>query len=181
MDVAKIFSLLSQGKIISLNSKEYQEYALYLANENNFDEVDSLVRKIGYNLVGENGYYYMSKKEQMDSKERIAFVKEHKDIILAIAIIRLLHPRKDRGASITFTETVAEYEAYKRNDFTILEKLKRLSSSKNHTNEKAMIEQMFLLLKKGNVIERISSDNDNNYKILDAIEYYISIVEKIEK
>lgn len=181
MDIANVFSILSQGKIISMNSKEYEEYAYFLANDNSFEEMDELVRKIGYNLIRENGYFFMSKKEQMDSKERALFVKEHKDIILAIAVIRSLHPRKDRGASISFIETAAEYEAYKRNDSSILEKLKRLSSTKSYENEKVMLEQMFLLLEKGNVIEKISSGNDNDYKILDAIDYYITIVDKIEK
>jgi len=181
MDIAKAFRLLSQGKIISMNSKEYEEYAYYLANDNNFEEIDELVRKIGYNLVRENGYFYMSKKDQMDNKERITFVKEHKDIILAVAIIRVLHPRKDRGASISFIETAAEYEAFKRNDSNILEKLKRLSSTKNYENEKVMLEQMFSTLEKGNVIEKVSSSNDNDYKILDAIDYYLTIVDKVEK
>lgn len=181
MDIEKVFSVLSQGKIISMNSREFEEYAYFLADENHFDEMDEIVRKIGYNLIGENGYFYMSKKEQMDSKERIAFAKDHKDIILAIAIIRLLHPRKDRGASISFIETAAEYEAYKRNDSTILEKLRRLSPIKNYENEKIMLEQMFSLLEKANVIEKTSFGNDNDYKILDAIEYYISIVDRVEK
>lgn len=181
MDIAKTFSMLSRGKIISMNSKVYEEYAYFLANENNFEEMDEIIRKIGYTLIGENGYFFISKKDQMDSKERAMFVKEHKDIILAIAITRLLHPRKDRGSLISFIETAAEYEAYKRNDITILEKLKRLSSTKNYENEKVMLEQMFLLLEKANVIEKIAPNNDNDYKILDAIEYYISIVDKLEK
>ena len=70
MDIANVFSILSQGKIISMNSKEYEEYAYFLANDNSFEEMDELVRKIGYNLIRENGYFFMSKKEQMDSKER---------------------------------------------------------------------------------------------------------------
>jgi len=181
MDIASVFSVLSQGKIISMNSKEYEEYALFLANDNEFEEMDELVRKIGYNLIRENGYFFMSKKAQMDSKERALFAKEHKDIILAVAIVRSLHPRKDRGASISFIETAAEYDAYKRNDSSILEKIKRLSPTKNYENEKVMLEQLFSLLEKANVIEKIYSGNNNDYKILDAIEYYLTIVDKIEK
>ncbi|KIM08093.1 MAG: hypothetical protein KU29_05420 [Sulfurovum sp. FS06-10] len=181
MDIASVFSILSQGRIISMNSKEYEEYAYFLANDTNFEEMDEIVRKIGYNLVRENGYFYMSKKDQMDSKERALFAKEHKDIILAVAIIRTLHSRKDRGASISFIETAAEYEAHKRNDSTIIDKIKRLSSTKNYKNEKVMLEQMFYLLEKGNVLEKISTGNDNDYKILDAVDYYINIVDKVEK
>ena len=34
-----VFNLLSQGKIISMNSKEFAEYAYFLAKVSNFDEV----------------------------------------------------------------------------------------------------------------------------------------------
>lgn len=181
MDIANVFSLLSLGIIISSNSKKYEEYANFLANDTNYEEMNEIIGKIGYNLIRENGYFYMSKKEQMDAKERDLFLKDHRNIILAIAILRVFYPRIDRGASISFIETAAKYDGYKKNDATITDKIKRLSLAKNYENEKNMLEQIFILLEKSNVLEKIYVRHDNEYKVLDAIEYYINIVDKVEK
>jgi len=181
MDIAKVFELLSQGEIISKNSKAHQEYSKFLLNDSDFDEANEAFRKIGYILIGQNGYFYLSKKSNMTSTDSNRFIQKHKDIIMSIAILRTLFQRLDIGSEISFLETVVEYEAHKKNDSTIKNKIMWLSYLKNKEDEKSMLEQMFKNLEKHSIIEKVNINNENNYILLNAIDYYISIIEKTEK
>lgn len=180
MDIASIFKELSQGKIISSASKDYKEHVYFLLDEDCFNETSKVLDAIGYTLIGENGYFYMSKKGSMSVDEIDLFISKHKDSIIAISLLRQLFPRLDRGSTISFMSVASEYEAYKKNDSTIKDKMESLSWSKNKDDEKAMLEQVFKYLEKNYIIEKIEQNNENDFKVLDAIDYYINIVELAE-
>jgi len=57
MEIKDVFEVLSKGVIISTNSKKYENFAKFLSIEENFEELDKAVAKLGFYLVGENGYF----------------------------------------------------------------------------------------------------------------------------
>ena len=181
MDIAKAFEILSQGKIISSNSATYSELSNMLLNNNFFEELDELVDKIGYKLIGEDGYFYMAKKARLNTTEQQLFINRHRDLIVAIAFLRQLYPRLDKGSIIYFTETVANYANAKNDDSSIKDMLLNFSWMKNKDDEKVMLEQLFKHLEDKNIIEKVQENNTDKYKILDAINYYLSIVDLVEK
>lgn len=180
MDIAKAFEVLSQGKIISSNSSQYTELVNMLLTDNFFDEVNELVNKIGFRLIGENGYYYMTKKKKMSFTEQELFINRHRTLIVAIAFLRRLYPRLDRGNVISFIDTVVNYGNVKSDDSSIRDQLIFCSRTPNKEDEKTMLEQLFKHLEDRNVIEKVQVNNTNQYKVLDAVNYYLTIVDSIE-
>jgi len=181
MDITKAFEILSQGKIISANSSQYNNLANMLLNDSFFNELNDLINKIGYRLNGEGGYFYISKKGKLNATEQQAFVNKHRDLIVAIAFLRHIYPRLDRGNVISFVDTVAQYGNIKRDNTNITEELKYIVWNKNKHDEKEMMEHLFKLLEAKGVIEKVQEDNTDKYKILDSINYYLAIVDSIEE
>jgi hypothetical protein len=181
MDIAKAFEILSQGKIISANSSSYVELANMLLDDSFFDELKDVLDTIGYRLIGEDGYYYITKKGKLNVTQQQSFIQTNKDVIMAIAFLRELYPRLDSGSSIFFLQTVSEYVNAKKENETIKDKLGYLSFIKNDEDEKEMLEQLFRYLENKNIIEKESINNTDKYKVLNAVSYYISIVESVEK
>jgi hypothetical protein len=181
MEIAKVFDELSKGKIISSNANKDIEFSNLLINEDFFNEMNSVVDKIGYKLIGENGYYYLSKKSRLTTQEHNSFIAAHKDVILAISFLTQLNSRLDKKSIISYIDTIATYSSIKANDSTIKDKLTHLSWMKNKDDDRDMIEQLFKNLEKVGVIEKINSKNSNEYKVLDAFAYYIAIVDTLEK
>lgn len=180
MDIAKAFEVLSQGKIVSANSYQYSELSNMLLSDSYFDELNEVVNKIGYRLISQSGYFYISKKGKLNTQEQQAFISRNSDLIVAIAFLRQLYPRLDRGSVISFIDTVTNYGNTKINDSSIQEKLKYFSWIKNKEDEKVMLEQLFKHLEDKSIIEQIQENNTDKYKVLDAMNYYLSIVDSIE-
>lgn len=180
MDLAKAFEILSQGKIISTNSSEHNELANMLLTDSFFEELDTLINKIGYRLMGESGYFYISKKAKLNATEQQLFINRNRDLIIGIAFLRQLYPRLDRGDIISFINTIVSYENVKRDDSSIREKLSFPSYIKNREDERVMLELLFKHLEEKSVIEKVYESNTDKYKVLDSINYYLSIVDSIE-
>ena len=180
MEIATAFEVLSQGKIISINSKKYSEHARLLQDEEMFDTLYEAASTLGYILNGENGYFYLSKKGQMKKDELEAYLTKHKDAILAISILRQLYPQIDRGSHLKYTEFITEYEMQKKEDSSIQNRLNMLVSGKGNVDLKSAIDALFDRLKKFDLIERVHNNDQDTYKVLDAIEYYIKIIELSE-
>lgn len=181
MDIAKAFEILSQGKIISANSSSSVELANMLLDDSFFDELKDILDTIGYRLIGEDGYYYISKKNKLTVVEQQNFIQTNKDIIMAISFLRELYPRLERGSNIYFLQTIAEYVSAKKENDAIREKLGYFSFVKNKKDEKEMLEQLFKYLESKNIIEKENVDNSDKYRVLNSLSYYISIVESVEK
>lgn len=181
MDLAKAFEILSLGRIVSCNSSQYREISNMLLGEAFYEELRNLVDKIGYRLVGENGYFYMTRCKKMTTTELDNFINKHRELIVSIAFLRRLYPRLDRGSIISFVDTVGNYVNTKRDDTSIQGQLVYCSKSKNIDDEKSMMEMMFKQLEGRDIIERLQSDNADQFKVLDAINYYLSIVDSVEQ
>lgn len=180
MDIAKAFEILSQGKIVSTNSSQYSSLANMLLSDSFFNELNDLLNQIGYRLIGDSGYFYMAKKGKLNATEQQSFISRNRDLIVAIAFLRQLYPRLDRGNVISFTDTVGNYVNTKRDDSSIKDKLIYFSWIKNKEDEKGMMEQLFKHLEDKNIVEKVEDSNTDKYKILDSINYYLSIVDSIE-
>jgi len=180
MDIASVFEVLSQGKIISSNSKKYSDYTRHLMDEEIFDEFYAAASTLGYILHGEGGYFYLSKKGQMSKDEMEAYISKHKDAILAISILRQLRPQLDRGSIIVYTDLIHEYKMQEREDSSIQNRLNILVSGKGNVDLKSAFDALFERLKKFDLIESVGDNDQDRYKVLDAIDYYIKIIEVSE-
>ena len=181
MDLTKAFEILSQGKIISTNSSQHSELANMLLTDSFFQEFDELINKIGYRLIGESGYFYISKKSKLSATEKQLFINRNRDLIIGIAFLRQLYPRLDRGDALSFVSTISSYENVKREDSSIRDKLAFPSYIKNKDDERTMLDMLFKHLEEKGIIEKVYESNTDKYKVLDSINYYLSIVDSIEE
>jgi hypothetical protein len=170
---SQIFGILSKGVIISINSDKYHEMANYLSIDENFEAFNETINEIGYRVVGENGYFYLSKNEKLENSEVENFISFHKKTIVAIAILKQIYPLIASGDIISFTDFIVEFE--KKSNSDIEDKLNYLFSS----DKKTQIEEFFKLLEKNFIIEKISQKDKNSYKVLNSINYFIKIVESV--
>jgi len=180
MDIASVFEILSQGKIISSNSKKYSEYTRHLMDEEIFDAFYEAASTLGYILHGEGGYFYLSKKGQMNKEEIESYITKHKDAILAISILRQLRPQLDRGSYIVYTDLIHEYKMQVKEDSSIANRLNMLVSGKGNVDLKSAFDALFDRLRKFDMIERVGDNDQDKYKVLDAIDYYIKMIELSE-
>jgi len=170
---SQIFDILSKGVIISINSDKYHEMANYLSIDENFEAFNETINEIGYKVVGENGYFYLSKNEKLENSEVENFIAFHKKTIVAIAILKQIYPLIASGDIISFTDFIVEFE--KKSNSDIEDKLNYLFSS----DKKTQIEEFFKLLEKNFIIEKISQKDKNSYKVLNSINYFVKIVESV--
>jgi hypothetical protein len=162
-----IFDILSKGIIISTNSSKFIKEARWLLDEENFNSFNSLLNRLGFYLVGERGYFYLSK--ELKSSEEEKFLNAHKNIILAIALLKRVFLHLDKGHKI------------KKSDF-----IKRFESKKDEAIVRALFDsddlieitdKLFNLLEKNYVLERVSKQDE--YLVLNSIDYYLDIVDAI--
>ena len=157
---SQIFDTLSKGVIISINSDKYHDMANYLSIDENFEAFNETINEIGYKVFGENGYFYLSKNEKLENSEVENFIAFHKKTIVAIAILKQIYPLIASGDVISFTDFIVEFE--KKLNPDIEDKLNYLFSS----DKKTQIEELFKLLEKNFIIEKISQKDKNSYKVL---------------
>ncbi|MDQ7067461.1 MAG: hypothetical protein Q9M40_05550 [Sulfurimonas sp.] len=170
----EVFKILSRGVIVSINSQKYLEIAKYLMIDENFEELKNLVKKLGFRLNGENGYFYLSKNEDMNEAERNSFLNNHKNILIAIAILKQLFPFIDRGEILKQTDFIVNYK--QKNDALLEQKFEYIFKSKDL---KDVVEKFFDLLEKSYILEKKDSDSKDEYLVLSSIEYYTKIVQSV--
>ena len=163
-----IFDILSKGVIISTNSSKFKNEAMYLLDEENFKSFNELLNRLGFYLVGENGYFYLSKDLKADEEEK--FFNAHKDIILAIAQLKKVFVHLDKGHKIKKSEFIKRFDSKK--DERIIKALF------NSDDVIEITDKLFNLLEKNFVLEAKSKDE---YLVLNSIDYYLDIVNSIEE
>ena len=176
MELKEVFSVLSKGVMVSLNSKRYFEVANYLNIEENFKEASEVFEKIGFNLIGENGYFYLAKNEGLKANEIESFINTHKRLFVALSILKSLFPYLDSSQTIKQSQFLAKLT--QKEDDLILQKLHYLFGQKDL---KSLTEELFTLLQKHYVIEKVDLKNKDEYIVLNALAYYLDILEGIQE
>ena len=154
-----IFDILSKGIIISSNSSKFKDEAMWLMDDDNFNNLNSTLNRLGLYLVGENGYFYMSKDLKCDEMEK--FFNHHKALILAIAQLKKVFVHLDKGHKIKKSEFIKRFESKK--DEKIIKALF------NTDDLMEITEKLFNLLERNFVIESKSTDE---YMVLNSINYH---------
>ncbi len=175
MELKEVFSVLSKGVMVSLNSKKYFEVANYLGIEENFKEASEIFEKIGFNLIGENGYFYLAKNEALHSNEIESFINTHKRVFVALSIIKSLFPYLDVGQTLKLSDFLAKLS--QKEDEHIRQKLAYLFDQKDR---KSAAEELFALLEKHYILERNDIKDKDTYKVLNSLNYYLEILEGIK-
>jgi len=163
-----IFEILSKGIIISSNSSKYKDESMYLLDDDNFNSFNTLLNKIGFYLIGENGYFYLSKDLKADEEEK--FFNAHKNIILAIAQLKKVFVHLDKGHNIKKSEFIKRFDSKK--DEKIIKYLF------NTDDLMEITEKLFNMLEKAYVIEM---KNKDEYLVLNSIDYYLDIVNSVSE
>jgi len=170
MEIKDVFEVLSKGVIISTNSKKYENFAKFLSIEENFEELDKAVAKLGFYLVGENGYFYLTKPVSKDDEEK--FFNHQKDLILALALLKKLFVHIDVGHKIKKSDFIVRIKSK-------FEEVKDISKVLFKSEDIIEIsDKFFNLLERNGVIESVTKDE---YLVLNAMYYYLDIVEAIDE
>lgn len=171
MDLGDIYEVLSSGKMISKNSSEYGHYWSMLYNPEDLKKFSDAVSVLGFNLISENGYIYLSKKVPMKEKEIEDYINKHKKIIVAVSVLRQIEQSIDVSEFLIVQNFFMSMQEYIDDDPTIKERLNFISEKED---EYYQVEELFDLLARNKVIERLHSEN--KYRILAALDYYINLV-----
>ncbi|MEO1927561.1 MAG: hypothetical protein ABGX26_02615 [Nautiliaceae bacterium] len=163
-----IFEILSKGVIISSNSSKFIKEATWLMEDENFNSLNKTLNRLGLYLVGENGYFYLSKDLKSDEEDK--FFNAHKQLILAIAQLKKVFVHLDKGHKIKKSEFIKRFEA-KKDDKII----KALFDTEDLIE---ITDKLFNMLERNYVIESKSKDE---YLVLNAINYYLDIVDAISE
>jgi hypothetical protein len=172
MGLDEVFKVLSKGILISLNSQKYSDEAKFLMIEENFEELSRIMKKLGFILNGENGYFYLSKKEKMNDAELQAFLNNHKNILLCIAILKQLFPYLERGTLVKQTDFIVQLK--QKEDSLLEQKFEYIFKTKDL---KDIVERFFDLLEKNYILEKKENDSKDEYLVLSALDYYLKIVQ----
>jgi len=164
-----IFEILSKGVIISSNSSKFIKEATWLMEDENFNSLNNTLNKIGLYLIGENGYFYLSKDLKAEEEEK--FFNSHKALILAIAQLKKVFVHLDKGHKIKKSEFIKRFEAKKD------EKIIKALFDTDDLIE--ITDKLFNMLERNYVIEAKSKKDE--YIVLNAINYYLDIVDAISE
>jgi hypothetical protein len=175
VDLESSFKILSKGVIVSTNSSKYEDIANFLSIEENFEQFNMVVSQLGYNLNGENGYFYLSVKSSIQDSMIDSFINNHKNNIISIAILKQLFPFCDSGQTIKKSEFITKLTQDKNPN--IDKKLTYIFGSEDTID---LTNMFFDNLNKSNIIEQITKDSDD-YKILKSFNYYLNIVDVVSQ
>lgn len=175
MDIATAFKVMMKGVIVSRNSDKYGEIATFLLNEENYIEYENLLHKLGYELNGENGYFFLSKSEALSSEEIDQFIKSHKEVFMLISILKQLLPHARSGSTIKYTEFVAQFEEKKDE---LLDEKWRYIFKENDLKQSS--EKFFERLSREFIIEKKDKNDKDSYLVLNSLEYYLSFLEDMK-
>jgi hypothetical protein len=175
MDIATAFKVMMKGVIISRNSAKYGDIATFLLNEENYIAYENLLQELGYELNGENGYFFLSKSDALSSEEIDQFIQSHKDVFMLISILKQLLPHARSGSTIKYTEFVAQFEEKK--DELLEEKWRYIFKENDlkHSSEK-----FFERLSKEFIVEKVDKNDKDSYLVLNSLEYYLSFLEDMK-
>ncbi len=174
MDIATIFKVMMKGVMVSRNSQKYGEIATFLLNDENYDQYEEVLQTLGYELNGQNGYFFISKTETLSSEEIEQFVRSHKEVFMLIAILKQLMPYAHSGSTIRYTEFISLLD--QKRDDKLDEKWSYIFGD---SDLKSSSEKFFERLQKEYIIEQIDKKDSDSYLVLNGIDYYLSLLESL--
>ena len=174
MDIATVFRTMMKGVIVSRNSAKYGDIATFLLNDENYIAYENLLQELGYELNGENGYFYLSKSETLTSNEIDQFIQSHKEVFMLISILKQLLPHARSGSTIKYTEFIAEFEAKKDEHLEAKWRYVFKESDLKQSSEK-----FFERLSREFILEKIDKNNKDTYLVLNSLDYYLSFLESM--
>jgi hypothetical protein len=169
----KIFQKLMRGHIISLNSLKDKEYTNYLLNEENSKELNDALEIIGFKIINEDRYFFLTKLYMTES-EKEEFLQHHKRKLLAILFLKKVITDLRPSREISKDEFVKNLKIDQNRKL-----IKMLFDNiGNNFSAIDVANKLFnLLAKQEHILEK--HKNKDEYKILDSINYYFDIIEKM--
>ena len=178
-NTAAIFQKLAKGNFICSGSDDTEDKKLFAELDAHFETLAALFMHLGYELIQEQGFYYMSKTgdtgnitAKIDAAQRLIFyldvLKTHNNYIGPGSLIS--------SHDLTVSERQNPLLAQK------IERLKRFEQGKkkNEEESKKPISAMLERLYKDGYLELQSSNQDERrYKVLDSFRYLEKLVTSI--
>jgi hypothetical protein len=168
---AEIFDILSKGQFICSNAIDSQRRHLYQHIEENFDELESKFREIGYQLENGNNYYYFSRTNESNQnvEGKIEKALRWLDILAFFTTFR-----KDlcRGARFQPYDILKQIEINLSLKEQLADLQKRTNPGKNYQE---MLNDLIKEIQKEGFID-LENEMEQTWKILDSWDYMEKLV-----
>jgi hypothetical protein len=168
---AEIFDILSKGQFICSNAIDSQRRHLYQHIEENFDELESKFREIGYQLENGNNYYYFSRTNESNQniEGKIEKALRWLDILAFFTTFR-----KDlcRGARFQPYDILKQIEINLSLKEQLIDLQKRTNPGKNYQE---MLNDLIKEIQKEGFID-LENEMEQTWKILDSWDYMEKLV-----
>ncbi|MRI82792.1 MAG: hypothetical protein C6I05_05460 [Epsilonproteobacteria bacterium] len=171
-ELSQVFDTLHKGVLVSVNSRRYSDIAQFLLVEENLEELREIVERLGYRLIAQSGYFYLT-RATIDRAQKELFINQHKRVIVAVSILRDLFPLLSADMVIKQSEVIALLR--KRGDLT-----QELAYATSQKDLLLGVNELFRLLERTFVLEQTAQDDGDSFRVLAGIHYYTTIVELID-
>lgn len=166
-----IFTFLSKGHFISLNSKDPMQTHLYEVISSHEGSLRDYFAVIDLHLHRGNGYYYFSRPERGESlEERMEKVMRQLDLL---SFLLAYNPRFGPGLGFSAKEV---WEQCQRKP-DLMKRLDKLSLRPAGASSEEKLRQVLRLLEKDTFLE---ADTDGHYRVLSAFDYLLQLIDRIE-
>ena len=168
---SEVFDVLSKGNFICSNAIDQQRRHLYRYIEENFQDLETKFREIGYQLEGGNNYYYFSRPDESNQnvENKIEKALRWLDILAFFTSYR-----KDlcRGARFQLYDILKQIDL----NLSLKEQLTDLQKkSVQGKNYQEMLVDLIKEMQREGFID-LENEMDQTWKILDSWDYMEQMV-----
>ncbi|MRJ02012.1 MAG: hypothetical protein GXO19_01350 [Epsilonproteobacteria bacterium] len=171
-ELSQVFETLHKGVLVSVNSRRYGDIAQFLLVEENLEELREIVERLGYRLIAQSGYFYLT-KPALDWSQKETFINQHKRVIVAVSILRTLFPLLSADMVIKKSEVIALLR--KREDLA-----QELAYATSQRDLLLGVDELFRLLERSFVLEQMGQERGDSFRVLAGINYYTTLVELVD-
>ncbi|WP_339737624.1 hypothetical protein [uncultured Sunxiuqinia sp.] len=168
---AEIFDILSKGQFICSNAIDSQRRHLYEYVEENFEDLESKFREIGYQLEDGNNYYYFSRPNESNQnvENKIEKALRWLDILAFFTTYR-----KDlcRGARFKLFDILKQIDINLSLKEQLADLQKRSTPGKNYQE---MLNDLIKEMQKEGFVD-LENEMEQTWKILDSWDYMEKMV-----
>lgn len=168
---AEIFDVLSKGQFICSNAIDSSRRHLYRYVEENFEDLESKFREIGYQLEDGNNYYYFSRSNESSQniENKIDKALRWLDIL---AFFTTFRRELCRGARFQPYDILKQIEINLSLKEQLAEMQKKTNPGKNYQE---MLNDLIKEIQKEGFID-LENEMDQTWKVLDSWEYMEKMV-----